>query len=242
MFLCGKKAIVTGGSRGIGFQIAHKLAELGANVTLVARNKTLLESQRERLSTSIPGQAHSIISCDLNYPENIPNAFTAAAINDTAILVNCAGVTQNLLLLGTSLEEINSLMNTNLVSPIVLSQLLLKPMMRNKFGHVISISSVLATKGVKGSSVYSSTKGGLVSFTKAMAVEMGPKNIRFNCILPGLISTDMGKTITDLGIYNTPLRHCAITEADIADAVVYLLSSEVITGQCITIDNGFTVS
>lgn len=241
MYLSGQKAIVTGGSRGLGLAIAHKLALLGANITLVARNASLLAKHQDELPRG-EGQHHTTVVCDLSRPESLHSAFTSQVLKDATILVNCAGVTQNSLLLRTTVPDVSHMVNTNLVAPMVLSQLVLRSMMRAKAGHVINISSVLATKGVAGSSVYAATKGGLISFTRAMAVEMGPKHIQFNCILPGLVATDMGRTVADTGVYASPLHRRAITPADVADAVAYLLSSEVITGQCLTLDNGFSVS
>jgi NAD(P)-dependent dehydrogenase (short-subunit alcohol dehydrogenase family) len=238
--LHGKTALITGGSKGIGLEIAKELSNKGASIILLARSKDLLKHNIEHeLSTIDNAQQHSYIQCDLNQTSSISEVIQSSSSVDlkrVSILINSAGVSQNSLLYSTSQINISRLIDTNLTSSIILSQLLLKSLITNKPSSIINISSVLGLRGVKGTSVYSAAKAGLIGFTKALAQELGPKNIRINSISPGLVQeTDMGKGLT----YDNALQRDSVDIEDIIKTVVFLLENESITGQNIVVDNGF---
>lgn len=238
--LHGRTALISGGSKGIGLQIAKKLSEKGVNIVLLARSKDLLKHNiKHELEIIDNSQKHSFIQCDLNNTGDIYEVFESSRdidLKKISILINSAGLAQNSLLYSTSPIDISRLIDTNLTSSIILSQLLLKSLMTNKPSSIINISSVLALRGVKGTSVYSAAKAGLIGFTKALASELGPKNIRVNSISPGLVQeTEMGKGIK----FENALKKDSVNIDDIINTVIFLLENESITGQNIVVDNGF---
>ncbi|CCH46269.1 3-oxoacyl-[acyl-carrier-protein] reductase [Wickerhamomyces ciferrii] len=238
--LIGKTAVVTGGSRGLGLHIAKKLSEQGASIILVSRQKDVLRHNlKHELSIISNNQEHGYIQCDLSDTGSIYETFLSAnQLKKASILINCAGVSQNSLLFSTPSSLVSKIIDTNLTSSIILSQILLKQLMKNSPSSIINISSVLGLKGFKGTSVYSASKAGIVGFTRALAVEMGSKKIRVNSISPGLIKeTEMGKGLH----YDNALQKEGVPLNDISNTVLYLLENESITGQNIVVDNGIVI-
>lgn len=239
MSLLGKTALITGGSKGLGLSIAKRLSANGASVVLLARSKDLLQHNiKEELTILDQTQTHSFIQYDLTNLANLEQTIkeNQSLLKRVSILVNSAGIAQNSLLLNTPTTYAENLVSTNLTSSIILSKLLLKPLLVNKPSSIINISSVLGLRGVKGTSVYSATKAGLIGFTKSLAQELGAKNIRVNCISPGLINTtNMGKGLH----YENALNKESVDQEDILKTVMFLLENESITGQNIVVDNGF---
>jgi 3-oxoacyl-[acyl-carrier protein] reductase len=194
MQLQGLKCLVTGGSRGIGLAIGKKFAEKAASVTLVARDALKLEESVSLLPKVDSSQRHGFVSLDIKngWKEHSQH------IQFMDIVVNCAGVPQASLLLSTDERAIRKILDVNLLGTILTTQAFLKPMLRagNKSGQFLNISSILALQGLKGTSIYSASKAGVIGFTKAIAEEMGPRNIKSNCLCLGLVDTEMGRTVS----------------------------------------------
>lgn len=239
--LSGKTALITGGSRGLGLYIAKKLSEKGVNIILLSRQGELLNHNiQHELKTVNTNQHHDYIQCDLSNPDTFPETISTSLskLKSTSILINCAGISQNSLLLSTPPHLISQILNTNLTSSITLTQILMKTLIRNTPSNVINISSVLGLKGFKGTAVYGASKAGLIGFSRSLAVEMGPKNIRVNSISPGLITeTEMGKGIK----YDNVLGKDGVSLNDVYKAVEFLLENQSVTGQNIVVDNGIVV-
>lgn len=247
--IAGKTALVTGGSGGIGLVIAKKLAANGARVILLARDETRLKGalgELEQTQTNIQTLkdtsllAHSTISYDIATATGPPPDVDFKTVD---LLVNCAGVTQTSLLMTT--KNIDQIIGTNLSGAIKMSQYAMRPWMKRKSGCIINISSVLGLRGLTGgSTVYSAAKAGLVGFTKALAVEVGARGIRVNCVCPGLVETDMTQNVTVQNGFVSPLQGVGkenyVSADSVADAVLYLAASEEQTGSVLTIDKGLS--
>lgn len=236
----GKTALITGGSRGLGLHIAKKLSEKGVNIILLSRQKEILKHNiKHELSIISNNQEHHYIQCDLSELSTIPESLLSTTLlKKLNILINCAGISQNSLLFSTSPSSIQSIIDTNLTSSIILSQCLMKPLMRNTPSSIINISSVLGLKGFKGTAAYAASKAGLVGFTRSIAVEMGAKGIRANCISPGVIKeTEMGKGLN----FENVLNKDGVSMESVYETVEYLLRNESITGQNVIVDNGIVV-
>lgn len=210
--LLGQKALITGGSKGLGLAIATKLADLGCSITLVARNESLLK-QNVALLSSEGHHDYSVI--DLEQPDYRQLSFL---LQNKSILVNCAGITNHSLLARLSDEEIFSTIQVNLTMPIVLAKLSYKNMLKMNSDMkptILNIASVLSYTGITmpGTLVYAALKAGLLGFTQSLAAEAKGK-IRVNSLLPGLIAeTDMGKSVGK-GIKSIALDDCAQQAVD----------------------------
>lgn len=207
--LYNQHALVTGGSQGIGKAIAKKLTSLGCKVTLLARNEKLLKDNVDFMNRYFPLKEaeHDYIKFDLTRPELIEEDISSK-LQTVNILVNCAGLSQRKLLLNTPFSEIQDIINTNLVSPIVLSKLFLKNARRKKLenAHIINISSAVGKSELQhnlvGSSVYTSSKAGLSRFSDVLAAETlqlaqkSGKFVRVTAIHPGHVpETAIGSTV-----------------------------------------------
>lgn len=237
--LFGQKAIVTGGSKGLGFTLSKQLAQLGSSVTLVARNESLLKEKIQELPILKSCQSHQYVPMDLSHEDY--NKLTPY-FNECSMLINCAGVTNHNLLSKISNEEIISTINLNLITPIMLSKLIMKPMMLTasrlkknpltdsiKIPLIVNISSVLGLSEytVPGTSVYSASKAGLNGFTHSLSKELRGK-IRVNSILPSLISdTDMGQ--------NANVSIDCISKETVVQEVIKVIKDESINGESIVV-------
>ncbi|KAI5950918.1 hypothetical protein KGF54_003992 [Candida jiufengensis] len=229
----GQNALITGGSRGIGLAIASKLALNGASITLLARNEELLQQSVNQLSTD-HNQSHSYRSIDLlsliKSETDVQNL--RKSITPPTILINCAGITTHSLLHQTDQQLISDTINLNLTIAIILSQLFIKDMIRQKKLNpsILNISSILSYTDhvISGTSVYAASKAGLLGFTKSLSHELRDI-IRVNALLPGLVKeTDMGlKVKSDLE---------PISLDDVANKAIDILKDKSINGQCIRID------
>lgn len=243
----GKTCLVTGGSRGIGRAIALKLADFGADVAITyARSADAAEEvkaeieKRGRKSKALQADAVS-----LERAEEVINEI----VNDWGkldVIVNNAGITKDNLILRMSEDQWDDVITTNLKSVFNYSKAAAKPMMRNRGGSIINISSVVGISGNAGQSNYAASKAGIIGFTKSYAKELASRNIRANVIAPGYILTDMTDELDEKvleGIKSeTPLGRAG--EADeVADAVVFLSSSmsSYITGEVIRVDGGMAM-
>jgi len=227
--LSGKTALVTGASRGIGFAIAETLRKMGATVVGTA---TTPEGAKK-----INGKVLNI--ADLSSIE----ALLAEIPNGPDILVNNAGITRDNLLLRMKEEEWNAVIETNLTGVFRLTKACLKPMLKARWGRIITIGSVSGIMGNPGQTNYSAAKAGLIGFSKALAPEIASRNITVNVIAPGFIDTDMTRALTEEQrariLAQVPAARLGSPE-EIAATVGFLASQEAayITGETIQVNGG----
>jgi 3-oxoacyl-[acyl-carrier protein] reductase len=242
MDLSDRVALVTGASRGIGRSIAEKLAARGAIVVAAARGENA--ASVADVITKAGGRAESV-SLDVTEP-GAPERLVAATIERHKridILVNNAGIARDQLMLRMKREDWDAVLATNLTAAFALTQAVLKPMIRQKGGRIISIGSVVGQSGNPGQANYAASKAGLIGFTKAVALEVASRGITVNVVAPGLIETDMTRAMTadarEEWAAKIPLRRLG-TPADIASAVCFLASDEAsyITGHVLAVNGG----
>jgi 3-oxoacyl-[acyl-carrier protein] reductase len=247
MDLKGKVAVVTGSSRGIGRAIALKLASLGAKV--VVNYRTSAEAAQEVVE-AIGGQGGQAIAVQAD----VRDADDAKRLIKTAqstysrldILVNNAGTTHDTLLLRMSEEDWDLVINTNLKGAFNCTKAAMRPMMRQRYGRIVNITSVAGLAGNPGQANYSAAKAGLVGFTKAVAKEVGSRNITVNAVAPGYVPTDLTASLpqelVEKAIEMTPLGRVGTPE-EIANAVAFLVSDEAnyITGVVLRVDGGLAM-
>ena len=230
-----KTAFVSGASRGIGLACARALAETGVHVVLAARD----EKKLEEASREIPNSTW--VAMDLSSPESIKEAFAKAGKID--ILVNNAAVTKDGLALRMKKDDWDSVISTNLTGAFLATQQVLQGMMKNRWGRIINISSVVGESGNPGQANYVASKAGLIGLTKSLAQEMASRNITVNAIAPGFIETDMtailSQEVKDNIIGHIPLKRFGRAE-DVAAAVRFLASEEAgyITGAVLNVNGG----
>jgi 3-oxoacyl-[acyl-carrier protein] reductase len=240
--LTGKIAIVTGASRGIGRAIAHSLAARGALVVAAARGENAAGTVAE---IGAVGNQAEVASVDVTDTGSV-DAMVAAVLarhGRIDILVNNAGITRDQLMLRMKREDWDQVISTNLTSAFTCVQAVLKPMIKQSAGRIISISSVVGQMGNAGQVNYAASKAGLIGFSKALAREVASRNITVNVVTPGLIDTDMTKAITDKAQTDwaaaIPLGRLG-TLNEVAAAVCFLASDEAayITGHVLAVNGG----
>jgi 3-oxoacyl-[acyl-carrier protein] reductase len=246
--LTDRVAVVTGASRGIGRAIALALGAAGAAVVVNYRGSEAAAHEVVAQITEGGGQAVAV-QANVSNPAEGEGLIKAATdqFGRLDILINNAGITRDNLLLRMKTDEIDDVLNTNLRAVILLSKAALRPMMKNRWGRIISMSSIIGLTGNPGQANYAAAKAGLLGFTKTLAQEMGSRGITANAICPGFIETDM-----TAAAMNDELRAAAVgrvplgrlgTPEDIAPAVVFLASDAAayITGQTLAVDGGWTM-
>jgi 3-oxoacyl-[acyl-carrier protein] reductase len=240
--LSGRIALVTGASRGIGRAIADKLAAQGALVVAAARGDHAKAVADEIVARG--GKAESV-SLDVTEP-GAPEQVVAAALERHGridILVNNAGITRDQLMLRMKRDDWDAVIATNLTAAFALTQAALKPMIRQRGGRIICISSVVGQSGNAGQANYAASKAGLIGFAKAVALEVASRGITVNVVAPGMIETDMTRAIAESAreewTSKIPLRRLG-TPDDIASAVCFLGSDEAsyITGHVLAVNGG----
>ncbi|MBC8265160.1 MAG: 3-oxoacyl-[acyl-carrier-protein] reductase [Anaerolineales bacterium] len=247
MSLQDKVAVVTGSSRGIGRAIALKLASLGAKVVVNYRSNA--EAAREVVEAigALGGQAMAV-QADVADAEDAKRLIRAAqtTFGGLDILVNNAGTTRDTLLARMSEDDWDLVINTNLKGAFNCTKAAIRPMMRQRHGRIVNITSVAGLAGNPGQANYSAAKAGMVGFTKAVAKEVGSRNITVNAVAPGYIPTDLTASLpqelVEKAIEMTPLGRPGTSE-EIANAVAFLVSDEAsyITGVVLRVDGGLAM-
>ena len=239
--LSGKTALVTGASRGIGAAVADTLAQAGAAVVGTATSEKGAAAITERLA-QWGGRGRVL---DINTENGIEELVAAIeqASGKLDILVNNAGITRDNLLMRMKEEEWDGIMQTNLKSVFRASKAVLRGMMKQRSGRIISITSVVGAMGNAGQSNYAAAKAGLIGFSKSLAREVGSRGITVNCVAPGFIDTDMTRALpedTRAAFADQTVLGRFGEAQDIADAVLYLASEQgrYITGQTLHINGG----
>jgi len=242
-----KIAIVTGASRGIGAAIAVELASQGATVVVNHRDST---AQAEAVVAQIVAAGgHALaIQADVSIFADAQRLVkeTVERLGRVDILVNNAGTTRDTLLMLMSEEAWDTVIQTNLKSAFNCSKAALRPMVKQRAGRIINISSVVGLAGQAGQTNYSASKAGMIGFTKALAREVGGRNITVNSIAPGFVPTVLTEVLTEeqkqVAIAMTPLGRFAKPE-EIAYAVAFLASERAafITGQILSVDGGLVM-
>jgi len=238
-----KIAIVTGASQGIGEAIAKVLALQGAQVIAVARNEVKLK-QTVTMIQHEGGLAEYLVG-DISQPEEAKRIVDAVIQKHGAVhcLINNAGITKDKLMIQMKLEEWDAVLNTNLRGPFLMTQAVTRPMMKQRWGRIVNIASVVGQMGNAGQANYVSAKSGLLGLTKTVARELGSRNITCNAVAPGYIESamtqDLGEAVTSDFIKQIPLERFG-QSSDVAHAVAFLCSDEAayITGQTLGVNGG----
>jgi 3-oxoacyl-[acyl-carrier protein] reductase len=232
-------ALVTGASRGIGLACARALTEAGLRVVLAARNRERLEAAAKEMAGAF------VVEIDMSSADSIKAAFALAAkeVGRIDVLVNNAAVTRDGLAVRMKRADWDTVIETNLTGAFTAIQQVLPGMMRERWGRIVNISSVVGEAGNAGQANYVASKAGLIGLTKALAQEMASRNVTVNAVAPGFIDTDMTSLLSDelkekikAGI---PLRRMGSTE-DVAAAVEFLCSEKAsyITGHVLDVNGG----
>jgi len=238
----GKVAVVTGASRGIGRAIALELARRGAMVVCAAREQNAQAVADEIVASGGRAETATADMTDTASLEALIGG-VVARLGRIDVLVNNAGITRDQLMLRMKRADWDDVLTTNLTAAFTLSQAALKPMIKQRSGRIIAISSVVGQSGNAGQANYAASKAGLIGFCKSLAREVASRNVTVNVVAPGLIETDMTRALTadqqkdwsaqiPLGRPGTP--------ADVAAAVCFLASDEAsyITGQVLAVNGG----
>lgn len=240
----GKVALVTGASRGIGRGIANKLAEHGATVcfTYLSSVEKGQELENELKVQGVNAKGFRSDASDMKQAEELITAI-AAEFGTIDIVVNNAGITRDNLLMRMSEEQWDEVIRINLKSVFNVTKAVQRPMLKQRSGSIINISSVVGRSGNAGQANYAASKAGMLGFTKSIARELGSRSIRCNAVCPGFIETEMtgelNSKMTDAWVEQIPLKRMG-TADDVANLVLFLASdlSAYITGQTINVDGG----
>ncbi|HNQ13050.1 MAG TPA: 3-oxoacyl-[acyl-carrier-protein] reductase [Bacteroidia bacterium] len=239
-----KTILVTGASRGIGKGIAENLVKNGANVAFTylssVEKAKALEEELKAFGTQVKGYQSD--AADYAAAEKLIND-VLTDFGKIDGLVNNAGITKDNLLMRMSEEQFDEVIRVNLKSTFNLGKAVIKPMLKQRNGSIINISSVVGVRGNAGQANYAASKAGMIGFTKSLALELGSRNIRCNAIAPGFIETEMTDALDEATVKqwreSIPLKRGGTPE-DVANLVLFLLSdlSSYITGQTINVDGG----
>lgn len=246
--LKGKNIIVTGATRGIGREIALTLAKNGANLAINYRN---LNSDLENLLNEIKsfGVDALAVKCDVSVLEEVNSFIEKVKSHYTTIdvLVNNAGITKDGLILRMKEEDFDDVLDVNLKGTFNTTKSVSSIMLKQKYGKIINISSVVGIAGNSGQCNYAASKAGVIGFSKSVARELSSRNINVNVVAPGYIDTDMTKNLPDKVkeeiIKSIPMKRIG-SPKEVANLVLFLSSnlSDYITGQVINVDGGMLMA
>ena len=238
--LKNKTVFLTGSTGGIGKEIAFQMSSLGAKMILTGTN----EERLKNLSNKLPNESYYIVS-DLNNSQNIEDITNQIIERGYLIdiLINNAGITKDNLFLRMKEDEWASVLNINLHSTVLLTQKIIKGMIKRKTGRILFITSIIGHSGNSGQSNYSASKAGIAAFSKSIAAEVASRGITVNCIAPGFIKTPMTDKLTDDQqdkiLKNIPISRLGLP-SDVASACIYLSSDEAsfVTGSTLHVNGG----
>ncbi|MDV6167221.1 3-oxoacyl-[acyl-carrier-protein] reductase [Flavobacterium sp. DG1-102-2] len=240
----GKTAIITGASRGIGRGIAIVFAKHGANVafTYSASAEAAKSLEEELKAYGIQAKGYQSDAAKFDEAQKLVDD-VLTEFGGIDILINNAGITKDNLLMRISEEDFDKVIEVNLKSVFNMTKAVQRPMLKQRHGSIINMSSVVGVKGNAGQSNYAASKAGVLGFTKSIALELGSRNIRCNAIAPGFIETEMTAKLPEDVVKGwadaIPLKRGGTTE-DVANACLYLASdmSAYVTGQTLNVDGG----
>jgi 3-oxoacyl-[acyl-carrier protein] reductase len=240
----GKTAIITGASRGIGRGIALVFAQQGANVafTYSASVEAAKQLEDELATFGVKAKGYQSNAADFNEAQKLVDD-VVAEFGTVDILINNAGITKDNLLMRISEEDFDKVIEVNLKSVFNMTKAVQRPMLKQRKGSIINMSSVVGVQGNAGQSNYAASKAGMLGFTKSVALELGSRNIRCNAIAPGFIETEMTAKLPEATVKGwtdaIPLKRGG-TPDDVANACIFLASdmSAYITGQTLNVDGG----
>lgn len=238
--LKNKNALITGASGAIGGSIAKKLSILGANIIFTGTNKKKIDDLKKKLGPNSLG-----LTADLSKDEEIDNLYNEAIkrFKSVDILVNNAGINRDALSIRMKKEQWNEVININLSANFKLSQLVIKSMIKQKWGRIIGISSIIGLGGNIGQANYAASKAGMIALHKSLALEFASRGITVNCIAPGFIESPMTEALSDeqkeAMLKKIPVGSIGRPE-DIANCVAFLTDEKAsfITGSTININGG----
>jgi 3-oxoacyl-[acyl-carrier protein] reductase len=250
--LHGMTALVTGASGGIGSAIARVLAAQGARLAVSGSNAEKLRVFRDELDEHTPQHLqevdHVAITCDLSSADDVEKLVPAAvdSLGKIDILVNNAGITRDNLAMRMKDEEWDAVIKVNLEAAFRLMRAAAKPMMKARFGRIVTVTSVVGATGNPGQMNYAAAKGGLTAMSKSLAQELASRGVTVNCVAPGFIRTAMTDVLPDAqkDALNARIPMGRMGEGDdIAAAVAYLASKEAgyITGQTLHVNGGMAM-
>lgn len=239
----GKTVLVTGATGGIGESIARALHAQGATIGISGRNKEKLDA----LAASLGGRVH-VLPADLSDAAATDKLVedSIAAMSRIDILINNAGLTKDNLALRLKDEDWQAVLDVNLTAPFRLARACLKGMMKNRWGRIVNITSIVGVTGNPGQTNYAASKAGMIGWSKSMAAEIASRNVTVNCIAPGFIATAMTHVLDDTQKekLNASIPAGRMGAADeIAAAAVYLASNEAayVTGQTLHVNGGMAM-
>jgi 3-oxoacyl-[acyl-carrier protein] reductase len=249
MTLEGRTALITGAGRGIGRATAVRLARDGARIAINYKGNEAAATEAKRLVEQGGGEAILIqgdVSID-GQAEDVVKAALAFGGGKLDILVNNAGITRDNLLMRMSAEDWDAVIDLNLRGAFLVTKAAMRPMMKQRGGRIVNVSSVAGVAGNAGQANYASAKAGLIGFTKTVAREMASRNITCNAVAPGFVPTDLTNAL--LGqMEETILKQIPLgrfgTVDDVANAIAFLVSDEAsyITGQVLVVDGGMVTA
>jgi 3-oxoacyl-[acyl-carrier protein] reductase len=243
----GRSAIVTGASRGIGRAIALKLAAEGANV-VVNYNANVEAANEVATQIRTHGVRAEVVQADVSVGADVDRLVHAAtgAFARIDILVNNAGITRDQLVMRMSEEDFTSVIDTNLKSAFLMTRAVLRPMLRQRYGRIVNITSISGIMGNAGQANYSASKAGLIGLTRSIAREVASRNITCNAVAAGVVDTDIWHGVPQAAI-DTLLTMIPLgrkgTPDEVAEAVAFFAGDAVayITGQVLNVDGGLVM-